>query len=928
MHFHLVSHILLAFPESIRDISANIPLAKNHGSAYLRMFFTRLLPLILFVLPATGIDAFGQSLPDSGRVLTAIRTSEPIKIDGKLTEQVWQRRGESQLIQRQPDEGAPASEKTEVWIAYDENALYVGVKLYDNHPDSIVGRLARRDEAAESDDLTIGIDAAHDRRSGLYFAVNSAGAIGDGTLSNDVDTDGSWDGIWQVGVSTERWGWCAEFRIPFSQLRFAERDRYTWGFEVQRRIQRKNEESFLSFYPRTDRVRVSRFPALIGIEGIKPPARIELLPYAAATGKFIQGPAVASFNRGRTDPFETRRNFPANVGLDAKVGLSGDITLDLSLNPDFAQVEVDPAIVNLTAYETYFQEKRPFFIEGANILRFGRGGASTLQDFDWSDPSFFYSRRIGRAPQGSVTHDGFLNVPDRTTILGATKISGKFSDSWSFAALSALTDREYGEVDSAGVRFKDEIEPLSFYSVVRTLKEFNGSRQAIGILGTAVERNIRDSRIAGLLNNRASSIGIDGWSFLDQPKVWVLTGWAGASRVSGSADRITSLQRSSAHYFQRPDASYLKVDTASTSMTGWASRIWLDKVSGNWIFNAALGAINPSFETNDIGFLNRADYINGHVYFGYEWFEPEGWFRTKALTGAIVRAYDFGGNLVGETYEIFLSTQFMNYWSATLAIAHNGETFDNQRTRGGPLMKSLSSQSGYVSVGSDARENLYGSLNASAGKGKSGGWLATSGLYLNWKASRTVNASISLDFSRVHSASQYITEVSDPFAAATYGARYVFGELDQKQISTSFRLNWTFTPTLSFQLYVQPLISTGAYSSLMELARPGTFTFNKYGERGSSMTLSDGTYYIDPDGEGKALQFPIWNPDFNFKSIRANAVFRWEYLPGSTLYFVWTNEKMNYESRGDFSLGRDFDNLLRTTPDNVYSIKLTYWFNP
>ena len=893
------------------------------------MLFARFLLLFIFVLLTSGIGAFGQAQPDSIRVLTAVRANEPIKIDGKLTEQVWQRTGESRLIQRQPDEGAPASEKTELWIAYDEKALYVGVKLYDRHPDSIVGRLARRDEGSESDDFTIGIDAARDKRNCLYFSVNSSGAIGDGTLSNDVDSDGSWDGVWQVGVSTERWGWCAEFRIPFSQLRFPERDRYAWGFEVQRRIQRRNEESFLSFYPRTDRVRVSRFPLLVGIEGIKPPARIELLPFVTATGKFIQAPEVASFNRGRTDPFETRRNFPANLGLDAKVGLSGDVTLDLSLNPDFAQVEVDPAVVNLTAYETYFQEKRPFFIEGANILRFGRGGAASLQDFDWSDPKFFYSRRIGRAPRGSVAHDGFLNVPDRTTILGAAKVSGKFSDSWSFAALSAATDREYGEVDSAGVRFKDEIEPLSFYGLVRTLKEFNESRQAIGILGTVVERNIRDNRMAELLNNRAASIGIDGWSFLDQQKVWVLTGWAGASQVSGSAGRITSLQRSSAHYFQRPDVSYLRVDTTSTSMAGWASRIWLDKVSGNWIFNAAIGAINPSFETNDVGFLTRADYINGHIYFGYEWYEPEGWFRTKAVTGAIVRDYDFGGNAIGETYQIFLSSQFMNYWSASLAFAYNGETYDDQRTRGGPLMRSLSSQSAYFNVGSDSRENIYGSLNLSGGKGESGGWLSTAGLYLNWKASRTLNASINLDFSRVHNAYQYVSEMKDPLATSTYGARYIFGMLDQKQISTTLRLNWTFTPTMSFQLFVQPLLSTGAYSSLMELARPGTFTFNKYGEHASTMTFSDGHYTIDPDGSaGRAPRFDIWNPDFNFKSVRANAVFRWEYLPGSTLYFVWTNEKVNYESRGDFSFGRDFDNLLRATPDNVYSLKLTYWFNP
>jgi hypothetical protein len=870
-----------------------------------------------------------QARPDTGRSILAVRATQPIKIDGRITEGVWQRAGETGFTQRQPDEGAPASQKTEAWVAYDEDALYVAVKLYDSHPDSIIGRLARRDQDSESDEVGIGIDASHDRRTGGYFIVNPSGSIQDGTFSNDTQLDDGWDGVWDVAVRIEEWGWAAEYRIPYSQLRFPKADRYTWGIEIYRGIQRRNEESYLVLYPRTDRVRVSRWVELKGIEGIKPPARIEFLPYAAATGKFVQKPGVDAFNVGRTDPFESQRKYPFNVGADAKVGLAGDVTLDLSLNPDFAQVEVDPAIVNLTAYEVYYQEKRPFFTEGSNILSFGRGGAAGLQDFNWSDPNFFYSRRIGRAPQGSVSHRGFLDVPDRTTILGAAKVSGKITNSWSFAAVSALTDREYGEVDSAGVRFKNEIEPLSVYGIVRTLKEFNDARQAVGILGTIVGRDMRDDRLRGFMNNRALSIGLDGWSFLDEDKIWVLTGWAGASSVSGTKDRMINLQRSAQHFFQRPDASYLRVDSSATSLTGWASRIWLDKVSGNWIFNAAIGAIHPNFETNDVGFLSRADVINSHVYLGYEWYEPEGTFRTKAIDGAIVREFDFGGRKTGESYQLFLSGQFLNYWGASLALAYYGETYDDQRTRGGPLMKSLSSRSMALNLSSDSRKSLYGSLNASAGKGESGGWLYTTGLYFNWKASRTLNASVNIDFSRVHSASQFIAAVADVYATSTYGTRYVFGVLDQKQLSTTLRVNWTFTPKLSFQLYLQPLLSTGSYPSIMELAQPGTFVFNRYGEGKSQISFSDGQYTVYPNGSaGEVPGFRIWNPDFNFKSLRANAVFRWEYLPGSTMYFVWTNEKMDYESRGDFTFGRDVNRLMRMTPDNVYSIKITYWINP
>jgi hypothetical protein len=870
-----------------------------------------------------------QTKPDTTRSIVAVRATSPIKIDGLITEPVWQRAAESGFVQRQPDEGAAASEKTEVWVAYDDDALYVALKLYDSHPDSIIARLARRDQDSESDEVGIGIDAAHDRRTGEYFIVNPAGAIRDGMFSNDTQADDGWDGVWDVAVRTESWGWSAEFRIPYSQLRFSKADHYTWGLEIYRLIKRRNEESYLILYPRTDRLRVSRWPELVGIEGIKPPTRLELLPYATATGKFVQQPSVDPFNNGRSDPFSTRRKFPANIGADAKIGLAGDVTLDLSLNPDFAQVEVDPAVVNLTAYETYYQEKRPFFLEGSSILNFGRGGAANLQDFNWSDPSFFYSRRIGRAPQGSVAHSGFLDIPDRTTILGAAKVSGKLSSSWSFAALGALTDREYGQSDSAGVRFKDEIEPLTFYGVVRTLKEFNDARQAIGILGTFVQRDLPDDRMKGSLNNGALSLGLDGWSFLDEKKVWVLTGWAGASSVSGSRDRMLSLQRSPQHYFQRPDASYLGVDSSAASVSGWAARVWLDKVTGNWVFDAALGAINPNFETNDMGFLTRGDYINGHVYFGYESYEPEGIFRSKGITGAVVKEYDFGGKKIGDGYQLYLTGQFMNYWSTNLVFAYNGETYDDQRTRGGPLMKALKSRSAVLSVSSDSRESLWGSLNLSAGRGESGGWLYNSGLSFNWKASRILSTSLSVDFSRVHGASQYVAASDDPLDRATFGTRYVFAALDQKQLSTTLRLNWTFTPKLSFQLYLQPLLSTGVYSSVMELAQPGTFLFNRYGEGTSKLALSGGEYTIDPDGPaGPAAPFTIGNPDFNFKSIKANAVFRWEYMPGSTIYFVWTNEKMDYESRGEFSFERDVNRLMRVPPDNVYSIKITYWINP
>jgi hypothetical protein len=355
----------------------------------------------------------------------------------------------------------------------------------------------------------------------------------------------------------------------------------------------------------------------------------------------------------------------------------------------------------------------------------------------------------------------------------------------------------------------------------------------------------------------------------------------------------------------------------------------LDKVTGNWIFNAAIGAINPYFETNDVGFLSRADYINGHLYIGYQWFQPDRLFRTKTFTGALVEQFDFGGSKIGESIQVSFDGQFLNYWEALFAVGLNGETYDDQRTRGGPLMRQLRSASTVLTLWSDTRKPFYGTLNLTAGRGQSGAWTFNPSLSINWNATRTFNASVNLDFARVHSEAQYVTDVNDPTAVTTFGSRYVFGSLDQKQLSTTMRLNWTFTPKLSFQLYLQPLLSTGAFGGFKELAKPGTFTFNRYGEGASKIVLAGDEYLVDPDGvAGAASPFGFSVPDFNYKSIRANAVFRWEYLPGSTIYFVWTHEKADYESIGDFELGRDVSRLARIAPDNVYSVKITYWLNP
>lgn len=853
--------------------------------------------LLLSILPV-----FARQVPSTPRILTAVRATAPLSIDGELREPEWHREGTKGFVQREPSEGEPLSEETEVWVAYDENALYVAARMFDSSPDSILGRLVRRDDDFGSDFLYFGIDPNHDRHNAYYFGTNPSGAINDGILYDDNKNDDSWDGIWEVAVQRESHGWTAEFRVPFSQIRFAKKDPYTWGIDFYRRIHRKNEEGFLVLHPRNDDIRVSRWPELIGIQGIEPPPRIEVLPYVTGTGKFLQKDPVATFNNGRDDPFVLGRDYLGSFGADAKIGLSGSFTLDASINPDFAQVEVDPAIVNLTAYETQYEEKRPFFMEGSTILRFGRGGAAGFTDYNWSDPSFFYSRRIGRTPQGSVTHAGFMSIPDRTTILGAAKVSGRTADGWSLAALTALTDREYGRVDSAGNRFKEEIEPMTFYGVLRSQRTFGESRQALGIIATLVERESGEPRLEKNLNRRAVSLGLDGWTFLDPEKDWVLTGWTGMTSVHGPRERITDLQLSPQHYFQKPDVNHVSLDSNATSLTGWAGRLWLSKHKGNWRFNVAFGAVNPSFESNDLGFHNHTDVINAHIYTGYLWFEPDAVFRSKSVAIATHRDYSFGGLKTGETYYAFAYGELLSYWAGSIHAGYNAEVFDDKRTRGGPLMKSLQSEFVFLSFNSDTRQDVHAYLNINASQGRSGGKNLGMDLTLNWKASTTLNLSFGPSYYHTHAASQYVDAIDDPSAVSTFGTRYIFSTLDFHELSASTRLNWTFTPRLSFQVYLQPLIATGHHSGFKELALPGSFSFTPY---------SYGS-----------------NPDFNFRSLRANAVLRWEYLPGSTLYLVWTNVKAQSVRDGVLKVGRDFHYMMKTAPNNVLSLKLTYWWAP
>ena len=828
----------------------------------------------------------------------ALRSDGPIALDGVLGEAIWQRADSiSDFTQKDPTEGAPASQRTVVRLVYDADAVYVGAELYDTAPDSIVAKLARRDRFMSSDRFFVFLDPFHDRRTGAYFGVNAAGTQYDGILYNDDWDDDTWDGVWDAAVKRTERGWSVEMRIPYSQLRFERRAEHVWGVNFRRDIARSNESAWVVYTPKSGSGFVSRFRELGGITGVTPPRRLEVLPYVTAKAEFL--------DHTPGDPFNDGSRLRQSVGADVKFGLGSNLTVDATVNPDFGQVEVDPAVVNLSDVESFFEEKRPFFIEGANIFgNFGSGGANNNWGFNNPTPDLLYTRRIGRAPQlGAGAPEGaFVNAPDGTHILGAGKLTGKVGD-WSLGTLSAFTQREHATIDDGGVRSRAEIEPFTYYNATRMLKEFSGGRRGLGIIATGVVRDIGPVS-QDALNASAFTVGVDGWTRLGKNETWALTGRVSASRVSGTEARMRELQENSIHYFQRPDADHVEVDPNATSLSGYSGRIALNKQKGRFYSNTAFGFVSPGFETNDLGFQWTSDAINAHQVLGYRWNRPTSWYRGINWNASIVRSWDFGGNMVHSMYWTNYNMTLKNFYRVYAGGNYNPERINNRRTRGGPLTISPSGFSAFTGFNSDDRRSIVFSAEGNIARygqdSERSFGLFTS---VEWKPMDRLSVSVSPQYRRFQTAAQYVTAVDDAAATETFGTRYVFADLDQTTVSASVRANWIFTPKLSFELYAQPLVSSGDYGAPKSLVRPRSYEFEPYA------------------GD-------VGNQDFTFASLRGNAVLRWEYLQGSTVYLVWTQGRSASEDVGDFRFGRSFDQLVSAKADNIFLVKLSYWWNP
>jgi hypothetical protein len=897
------------------------------------MILTLLAALSLIALSPSGLHAQGtrngttteeraSELPydhaTMAPVLTAVNLIGQIDVDGHLSEAVWQTVDPfTDFIQREPEEGQPISERTEIRILVGSDALYIGGRFFDRDPEGIRATLVRRDVVSDFDFVRVNLDSRHDHNTSYAFTLTPSGAYQDAAQGTDGRYDFGWDPVWEGAATVDEEGWSAEWRIPFSQLRFESSSEAEWGIQISRSIARKGEYATFAFTPLSERTGPHRYGHLRGLGAVQEPGYLELLPYATTRSEHL--------NVAPGDPFRGASESFYNMGMDLKYGITGQLTLDATINPDFGQVEVDPAVVNLTQYESFFPERRPFFTEGSEIFRYGFGGQG-MGGPNMGD--LFYSRRIGRAPRGRLSGLGaeYTNIPDQTTIAGAMKVSGRVGESWSVGLMEAATVEEEGQfVTPEGIRGSGVVEPFSNYLVGRVRRDFRDGGSTVGGIFTAVNRDVTDDAMASSLHSGAYVGGVD-FRHTWKNREWFVNGTLTGSHVRGSTDALLLTQRSSARYWQRPDAGHVGVDPTRTSIMGWRGSLHTGRSSGDhWLGSISTSAQSPGFEANDLGFETRVDSWDLNMALQYRDQEPDDITRMYFIDFLPSLEWNFDGDLVGARVFMGSVQQWANYWMSSTAMSVNAETDNDRLTRGGPVARSPASFTVSQWIGSDQRKPYSFNLNASYAANNRGGWGFFPGFGVTFRPSPAMEVSVDPRYQRTHAVAQYVAAVEDDLAQRTYGARYVFSDLDQTTLSMDTRVSWTFTPRMSLQLFLQPFVSTGSYSGFKELHQPRKWDWDVYGEEVGTIQDADGNFVIDPDGPGAAESFTLSNPDFSVRSLRGNAVLRWEYRPGSTLYLVWQQQRFGYTSDGEFNLQDDFDALFRTEPENVFALKVSYW---
>ena len=854
---------------------------------------------VAVALAATPAAA-GDAPRPPAKAIVATAAVGRIRIDGVLDDPTWRAATwTGDFVDKEPAFGTPPHRPVRVAIAYDDDAIYVAARMWSDGPDDVDAGLTRRDDGTAAERFIVSFDPFRSRRIAYSFAVTAAGVRIDWihTDDNEYARDYSWDPVWEAKTRLVADGWTAELRIPLGQLRYPRAAVQTWGVDFNRYIPHRQEDVFWIAVPKTVTAWASWFGELRGLTDLRQARRVELIPYLSLGADLDEAPTG---ELGRTArPL-------GNAGLDARIGLGSGLTLAATINPDFGQVEADPAIVNLSAYEVTLPEKRPFFIEGSRI-------------FTTAGHNYFYSRRIGGLPPVDVAADE-VRLPAQARILGAAKLTGRLTPRTSVGALAAVTDAETAPVVVAGARGRLAVAPLTGWGVARVERELDDSGSTAGATVTTVVRDLADPTLAAQLARVAVAGGADV-RLRPAHGAYEVRLDAGGSALAGDAAAITSIATSSTHYFQRPDQPHVHLDPGATALRGWHADLTAARRAGTWRWDGGLNVESPGLDLNDAGVLMSADDIDWWAELTRRETEPTCHYHAWSATAGAAGGWSFGG--VRKPGDAWLSgsVTLPSFASVGAGVTLHYPGLLDDETRGGPLMAYDGGVTANASASGVPNRPTTWSAAVTATWSRTGATGGSAQAALTMLPGQRLRLSLTPRVSWWRFGRQYVDTIADAGGGAdTYGARYLFATLEQRELAAQLRASLALTPDLALDAYVEPFASVGRYTGLGELAAARTSDLRRYGDydRGAgAITVRDG-----------GASFTIDDPDFTAVSLRSTVVLRWEIRPGSVLYAVWQQNR----SRDDAGFARPgIPPLTRpfTAPgEHVVAVKLSWWWAP
>ena len=888
----------------------------KHPTSLFRAF-SAVLSFSVITLPAVAIfqnsdqdTVPGRKSSNKQPVYTTSRlvTDRPV-IDGKLDDECWKHgTWAGDYHQFIPDEGEKPTFPTELNIQYDDKYLYVAFRAFDGEPDKIVRMSGVRDETV-GDMVGLTLDSYRDYRTGFEFTITAWGQKVDLVLFNPMNWDFNWNAVWKGKVGMEDSAWVAELEVPLSQLRYSNQDEQVWGMHTWRWISRLQEESNWEIQSKTGPGMLYNFGELRGINGLKKSRRLEIMPFVLGDLKTME--------KEPANPFaENGRKWGGNLGLDAKIGISSNFTVDLTVNPDFGQVESDPSVMNLTAFETFYEEKRPFFLEGLTIF-----------DYEFDEKNLFYSRRIGHSPSLTFnpTDTTFVSSPDKTTILSAFKFSGTTSKGLSLGLIQSVTANEFARIsDLHGNISRRIVEPLTNYTVARIQKGYKAGNTVLGGMLTSTNRFIEDNSLEFLSRNAVTG----GFDLLHhwRDKEFFLDVKLLGSYVNGTRQAITALQESSARYYQRPGANYLDYDTTRTSLSGFGGKLRIGKGSkGFWRYSAGVSWLSPGLELNDLGYMNSTDEININGELSYFVNKTVSVFHTYSVALEQFNSWNFNGTFLGSGGHLSFTSEFVNNYTFSANVIFHSQAIDPRKLRGGPAMIIPYSMMVFGQTKTDPSKKLileFGYQYEGSGNKSARTFSLQPGLSV--RPLNSLKIGITANYSGNHDELQYILRKN--LVNPGPGQRYILGTIDQKTLGLTFRVDLNISPEFSIQYYGSPFISRGTYSELKRIINPEAENYNDRFALYQDPVLSGTLYQLYDFDSGTREDYSIFNPDFNFHQFRSNLVAKWEYRLGSFIYLVWSGERTGRNTLSDASIGESYRQLRDVFPNNIFLIKLNYWF--